>query len=204
MPQRAASKRASGMRRAAALFAAWRVRCAYGSVAARKRSSLLRRERRVAVGGREVRHQPDDVRGRLRQLGEPPASHPGVELEMDGDVRRDLAVAGDGQLEPRLARRGDLVGRPHDEDPRLGQRAPQLEPLVDRGDTEHGRAGLERRAPDVDRAVPVAVRLDDGPELRTVERLEQPASVVPDRAEVDRDLAAVHCLQPKRGVRLRL
>ena len=88
---------------------------------------------------------------------------------------------------------GDLVGRPHDEDPRLGQRAPQLEPLVDRGDAEHGRAGLERRAPDIDRAVPVAVRLDDGPELRAVERLEQPASVVPDRAEVDRDLAAMHC-----------
>ncbi len=200
MPHRAASKRASGMRSAAALFAACRVRCAYGSVAARNRVELLRGEVRVAVGGREMRHEPDDVRGRLRQLREPPASHPRVELEMDGDVGRDLAFAGDGQLEPRFARVGDPLRRPHHEDPRLGERAPQLERFVDRSDTEHRRARLERRPPDVDRAMPVAVRLDDSPELGPVERLEQPASVVPDRPEVDRDLAAMHCRQPKRGV----
>ena len=65
-----------------------------------------------------------------------------------------------------------------------------LERFVDRGDTENGRAGLERRAPDIDRAVPVAIRLDHGPELGAVERFEQALGVVPDRAKVDRDLAA--------------
>ena len=42
IPQRAASKRASGSANAAALFAMWRVRCEYGSVASRKRSICCR------------------------------------------------------------------------------------------------------------------------------------------------------------------
>ena len=46
MPQRAASKCDSGSRSVAALFAAWRVRCAYGSVASRKRSICARAKSR--------------------------------------------------------------------------------------------------------------------------------------------------------------
>src|SRR5581483_11609246 len=109
-----------------------------------------------------------------------------------GDVGRDLAVARDRELEPRLARLGSLLRRPHDEYPRLGQHTADLEPLVDSRDAEGGRARLERGAPDVDGAVPVAVRLDDRPELRAVERVEEAPDVVANRAEVDRDLAPVH------------
>ena len=71
---------------------------------------LLRRERRVRVGGREMAHQPDHVRRRLRQLGEPPASHARVELQVHRDLVRDLAVdrrrrARAAPRAPRRARR---------------------------------------------------------------------------------------------------
>ena len=123
----------------------WRVRCAYGSVASRKRSICCARERRVGVGRREVAHQPDDVRRRLRQLGEPPAPHPGVELQVHRDAVGDLAAAGDDELEPRLARLGELVGRAHHDDPRVGKLAPQLDGFGDSDDAERRRPGLERR-----------------------------------------------------------
>ena len=42
------------------------------------------------------------------------------------------------------------VGRAHDDDPRLGKLAAQLERLGDRDDAERRRAGLERRPRDVD------------------------------------------------------
>ena len=139
-------------------------------------------------------HQADDVRRRLRQLGEPPPAHAGVELEVNRDLVRDLA-ARDDELEPRVPCRGDLariVRRAHDHDARVGQLAPQLEALVDGGDAECGRARFEGRAAYVDRAVAVAVRLHDGPELGAVEDVEKPPRVVANGAEVDRDLAPVH------------
>ena len=56
----------------------------------------------------------------------------------------------------------------------------------DRRGAERGRAGAERRAGDVDRSVPVAVRLHDRPELGAVERAQQRPRVPADRAQVDR------------------
>ena len=103
------------------------------------------------------------------------------------------AVVRDDELEPGLARLGDLPvrGRPHDDDPRgrelaAAGRAPP--PTV--ATQSAGRARAERAVGDVDRAVPVAVRLDDGPELGARELLEQQLGVPPHRAEVDRDLRA--------------
>src|SRR5919112_1303534 len=43
---------------------------------------LLLREERVAVGGSEMAHDPDDVPRRLHELGQPPAAHAGVELDV--------------------------------------------------------------------------------------------------------------------------
>ncbi len=68
----------------------------------------------------------------------------------------------------------------------------ELERLGHGRDAEGGRAGAERRAGHVDRTVPVAVRLDDRPELRSVEGGEQCPGVPPDRAQVDRELGARH------------
>ena len=137
-------------------------------------------------------HQPDYVRRWLRQLGEPPASHPRVELQVHRHVVRDLTADGDDEFKPRLVRLGELVGRAHDDDPRIGKLAAQLHGFGDSDDAEGRSPGLERRPSDVTRAVAVAVCLHDGPELGTVERLEQPPRVVANRAEVDRDLAPVH------------
>jgi len=66
----------------------------------------------VAVGRGEVRHQPDDVTRRARQLREPVAAHTRVELEMAAHALRNLAV-GDRELEPGLARLGDLAALRH-------------------------------------------------------------------------------------------
>ena len=152
---------------------------------------LLLRVDRIGVGGRQVGHQPDDVRGRLWQLGESPAAHPGIELEMNGDAGGDLAT-GDDELEPRLARLGHLLRRAHHDDSRLRELATQLAGFGEGHDAEGRRAGFERRPRDVACAVAVAVRLDDGPELAPVEPFQQPSRVMADRAEVNRDLAPLH------------
>ena len=111
---------------------------------------------------------------------------------MDRDVLWDRAADRDHELDPRLARLRDRVGRAHDDDPRLRELTAQLEGLGDRDDAERGGSRVERRPSDVTRAVAVAVRLDDGPELGPAEHLEQPPRVVADHPEVDRDLAPVH------------
>ena len=145
-------------------------------------------------------HQPDDLTGRRRQLGEAPAAHARVELQVDADAFRDRLVE-DGQVEVGLARLRDVAARarPHDEDPHARELAAERKRLGDRGDAERQRAFAERRAGDVDGAVPVAVGLDDGPELGAPERAPQPADVPPDRAEVDRDLGAVHRVLTRRA-----
>src|SRR4051812_11797798 len=56
----------------------------------------------VAVGGREVGHQPDDLGRRPRQLGEPVPAHTGVELEVDAYAVGNLVVR-DRELECRVA-----------------------------------------------------------------------------------------------------
>ena len=153
---------------------------------------LLPRKGRIGIGGREMAHQADDVRRRLRQLCEPPPTHAGVQLQVHRNVVRDLIAAGDDELDPSLARFGKLVGGAHHDEPRLRQLAAQVERLRDGDDAERRSPGLERRPPDVARTVAVAVRLHDSPELGSVERLEKPPSVVANCAEFDRDLAPVH------------
>ena len=150
----------------AALFAMCRVEVRVRLGRGEEALELQLGEARVGIRRREVAHQADDARARRGELGEAPAAHARVELEMHGDVgRRDLGR--EAQLEPGLARGGDL-GRPRraeQDDPRRRQGAPQLQGLAERCDAERGCAGRERRPPHVHRAVPVAVGLDDGPEL---------------------------------------
>ena len=74
----------------------------------RETRGLLARERGVGLGGREVAHQPDDVSRRRPELGEPVAAHSRVELEMDAQALRDVAVA-DGNLDVCVSRSSDLA-----------------------------------------------------------------------------------------------
>ena len=113
---------------------------------------------------------------------------------MAAHALRDL-VARDDELEPRLARLGDraaLQCRAQDENPCGRELGPKLEPFLERRDAERARTAADSGGRDVDRAVAVAVRLDDGPERRAVERAQQRPRVPPHGAEVDGDLRAVH------------
>ena len=69
---------------------------------------LLVGEVAVGVGGGEMGHQPDDGRAGHGQLGEPPAPHPGVELEVDLHTVGQRPVV-HGELERGVARH---AGRP--------------------------------------------------------------------------------------------
>ena len=106
---------------------------------------------------------------------------------MHGHAFGDRTVA-DHQLEAGRSRVLDLraSGRAEHEDAGRPERHPERERLRHRGDAEGRRAGSERGAPNIDGAVPVAVRLDDCPELGAGEGARQPGRVAPDRAEVDR------------------
>ena len=85
---------------------------------------------------------------------------------MDGHALRHAAVGGD-ELEPGHPRLADLGSddRAHHDDASVPERGAQVERLGQRRDAERRRARLERGLRDVDRAVPVALGLDDGPEL---------------------------------------
>ena len=165
IPHRAASNRDSGMRRAAALFAAWRIRC--GGPSSPLRSARPARARtRIGVRGGEMRHQSDDVPCRLRQLREPPPPHSRVELEVDADTFRHRRLPG-RELEVGLPRKRDLPAdrRSHDEDADARKLGAKLQPLRHRRDAEHARALVDHCSGD-DRPVAVAVRLHDRPERR--------------------------------------
>ena len=150
-------------------------------------------EGRIGVRGREVSHQTDDLGGRLGQLRQAVAAHARVELQVAADALGHLAV-GDDQLEPCVSRLRDLAacGGAHDEDPRGRELAPERECLGDGRETERGRPDIERRTGDVRGAVPVAVRLDDRPQLGLAERAAQRRDVPPQRPQVDGQLRAVH------------
>src|SRR4249919_3860571 len=112
---------------------------------------------------------------------------------MDPDPLRDLAVR-DHELEAGVAGICDLPagGRAHHEDSRWTERLPKRQPFRHRRHAERGRTGPERRGPDVDRAVPVTVRLDDRPELGALESAEERPDVPPDRTQVDDQVGAGH------------
>ena len=152
---------------------------------------LLLREPTVGVRGREMGHQADDGRPRDGELGEAPPAHPRVELEVDAHPFRQPSV-GHRQLERRVACDRDVLrpGRPEHEDPQLGnaERSGSASPTVaTQSAVAPPSSGGSR---DVERSVPVAVSLDDGPELGVLEDARQDAGVVPDRLEVDGDARA--------------
>ena len=151
-------------------------------------------EVRIGIGSREVRHQPDHVCGRRRQLGQAVAVHARLELQVHANAVGNLLVR-DGKLERSVARMRDLAARarrPEHEDALDAELVAQREPLRDRRDAQPARTGSERRAGRVHHPVSVAVRLDDGPQLRAVGRAQERADVAPQCAEVDGDLGAVH------------
>ena len=151
------------------------------------------RERRIRLGGREMAHQPNHVARRRRELGEPPPAHPGVELEMDPHAFRDATVGGD-QLEPRDVRLTDLPlrhGAEHD-DARVPKGGAKVERFRQCRDAEGGGTRLEGRPRHVDRAVPVALRLHDGPQLCPLGRSEQGLGVSPYRSEVEGEARPLH------------
>ncbi len=147
----------------------------------------------IRLGGREVAHDADDLTRRCGDLGESPAAHPGIDLEMDLHPLRDPAVRRD-ELEPRDASFADfaLGDGPHDDDAGVAKRRAQVEGLGQRRDAERGRTGVERRLRDVDRAVAVALGLDDGPQLGSPRRAEQRLGVPPDRAEIEGEAGPLH------------
>ena len=69
---------------------------------------LRARELLVRIRRRQMAHQPDDLDRRRGKLGQPPAAHARVELEMDANALRDRLVP-DGQVEIRLAGLRDLA-----------------------------------------------------------------------------------------------
>ena len=154
---------------------------------------LLLRVGGVAVGGGEVAHHPDDLPGRRGELGKTPPPHARVELEVDADALGNLTVD-DHELEAGVACLGDLAtrSRAHDEDAHGAERPPQHEPLRHGRDAERRRAAPERGGTDVGGAVAVAVGLDHRPQLRPVERAEEPPRIAADRTEIDRQLRAGH------------
>ena len=96
---------------------------------------------------------------------------------MDADALGDRLVE-DGEIEIGVTRLGDVPvrARPEDEDPHARELAPERQRLGDGRHAQRERAFTERRAGDVDRAVPVAVGLDHGPQLRAPESAPQPAA----------------------------
>jgi hypothetical protein len=111
-------------------------------------------------------HDPDDLGRRSRQLGQAPAAHTGVELQVDANALRHELVP-DGEVEIGLARLCNLVtgARAHHEDADPRKLAAKRERLRHRRDAQGLRALSQRCARDVARPVAVAVRLDDRPEL---------------------------------------
>ncbi len=130
----------------------------------RKSLNLLFGERGVRICRRKVAHDPDDLRGGSGQLGETPAAHPGVELQMHRNPVRNLLVA-DRELELGLAGIRDLAvrGGTHDQDASDRKLVAQLEGLGHRRDTQRRCTFPERSSGHVDRTVPVGVRFHDRP-----------------------------------------
>ena len=112
---------------------------------------------------------------------------------MNADALRDALVGGD-ELEPGDARLADLAlgHRPHHDDARIPQRGAQVERLGQRRDAESGRTAVERGFRDVDRAMPVPLRLHDGPQLRALRGTQQRGGVPPNRPEVEGEARPLH------------
>ena len=163
---------------------------------------LLRGELGVDVRRGEVAEQPDDVRARIDQVGDPPSAHAGVDLDMERNAFRpgridddELQAAGAGR--PVLAH----VRRAEDDDARGRERVAQLEPLPHRRDAKRLRALVERSLGYRRGAVPIRIGLHHRPELGAAERCRQPAQVDAQGVAVDRDLGAHVLAGPRRSER---
>ena len=77
----------------------------------------------------------------------------------------------------------------------LRSAARRCERLGQRRDAERGRTAVERGFRDVDRAVPVALGLDDRPQLGALGRAQQRRGVPPDRPEVEGEARPLHAVQ---------
>ena len=107
-------------------------------------------ERRIVlVGGGEVAHDPGhaagvDLRGLLGRHAEP--AHAGVHLDVDGKALGKPG-RGDGDLEPRLARRVllRLGERAQDEDPRICELGAKRRALLRRRHAESAAPHLRAR-----------------------------------------------------------
>ena len=88
-----------------------------------------------------------------------------------------------------------MIGRrPEHDDAGGRERSAEDDRLADGRDAERGGTSVEGGAPDVDRTVPVAVGLDDRPQLGRGQQVAQAACVAADRADVDRDERTGHAL----------
>ncbi len=140
------------------------------------------------VGDRQVRQQARELepgqlscreraadRERVRSR-QPPATHAGVDLHVHlaAESARDQPLARvrrrDADLETLRLRRTPGLERAEQEDRnRRPEGGAQRLTLVERRDADPGRSAGERRPRAALGPVPVAVGLDDGPELRPAE-----------------------------------
>ena len=198
MPQRTASRHASGYRSAPGAVREMTRQLAQPGRRLAEALDLLPREVGIGLGRGEMAHHPDDVARQRGELGEPPAAHARVELEVDRNAFGHAAVRGD-ELEPGSARLPPLrfVRRAHHDDARVGEGGAKRERLRRRRHRERRRASPQRRPRDVHRAVPVAVRLDDGPQLRRPGRAPERLRVPADRSQVEGEERALHLVRPR-------
>ena len=137
------------MRSAAALLATWRVRSAYGAVASRKRRSAARRTPGRCRRSRDGSSAPTTSRRRRGSSDRPQRPMPVSSFRWTR-TPSGISVVANGELEPRVARLGDLAAR--EVGPMTRMRATrelgaQRERLGDGRDAERPRARAERRAP---------------------------------------------------------
>ena len=117
---------------------------------------------------------------------------------MDPDTLWDSLVGGD-ELEPGDARLADLpLGhRPHHDDPRISESCAQMQRLGQRRDAEGGGTPVERGFRDVDRAMPVPLRLHDRPELGALRGTQQRGGVPANRPEVESEARPLHVVDSR-------
>ena len=178
----------------AALLATWRVSELRAGSGLLETLDLEMREDGIGLRRREVAHEPDHVARGGRKLGEAPAPHAGVDLQVHAHALRDGVLRGGDELEP-----GDpglahlaLGHRPHDEDAGIPECGSQVERLGERRDAERRGTGFERSLRDVDGAVSVALGLDDGPQLGSARGLREGRGIAADRPEVEGEAGALH------------
>ena len=177
MPQRAASKRARriAQRGGAVRDVARQVRVRRPSPRGSARSATRRTPRRCrrSRGGSSARRPRPAASGSSESPQRP------MPVSSFRCTRTPRGISSDETTSSSCASRAWPTSRfpagPMTMMRAVGNSRAEREPLRHGRDAERGRAGAERGTGDVGCAVAVCVRLDDRPELRTVERAEQRA-----------------------------